>query len=324
MRYRSVADLAGDLRSNMHRLPKDIDLVVGIPRSGMLPASLIALALNLPLSDLESFAAGRAFASGHTRRRAALALEPAAARHVLVVDDSAYSGASLRQARTALSGVSPDVRMTFAVVYAPRDVHPDADVVLLPIPMPRVFEWNVMHHRVLERSCVDIDGILCHDPTPEENDDGPRYAAFLASARPMVIPTKRIHTLVTSRLEQHRPQTQAWLSSHGIEYDRLEMLDLPDAETRRRLGAHAPFKADVYRRSSAELFIESEPAQAEAIARRSGKDVLCLTNHTVYQPGRLSPAAAEQRLRRSAKLARRARGLLRRRWKALLSATARP
>lgn len=308
--YRSVADLAVDVRDNLHRLPRDVDLVVGIPRSGLLPASLIALALHVPLAEVEGFAGGRSFSSGHTRRRSALDVSAGKARQVLVVDDSVDTGRSMRQARAVLSDLPEEVRVTFVAVYGPRVTHPDVDLVLEVLPQPRVFEWNVMHHKVLEKSCVDIDGILCHDPTLEENDDGERYDAFLGSARPLVVPTKRVHTLVTSRLEKHRAQTHTWLAAHGILYDRLEMLDLPDAATRRRLGAHAPFKAQVYRRSSAELFIESEQAQAEFIARRAGKDVLCLTNHTVYQPSHLSPLAAAQRVRRSRPLRRYARSVL--------------
>ena len=86
--------------------------------------------------------------------------------------------------RGPLPDIDQEVRVTFLAVYGPRATHPDADLVLEVVPHPRVFEWNVMHHRVLENSCVDIDGTLCHDPTSEENDDGERYDAFLAPARP--------------------------------------------------------------------------------------------------------------------------------------------
>ena len=58
MNYRSVNDLNHCIVANLHRLPRDIDLVVGIPRSGVLAASLIALHLNLPLVDLDGFIEG--------------------------------------------------------------------------------------------------------------------------------------------------------------------------------------------------------------------------------------------------------------------------
>ena len=38
-----------------HRVPHDVDLIVGIPRSGMLVASILSLKLNLPMTDLYAF-----------------------------------------------------------------------------------------------------------------------------------------------------------------------------------------------------------------------------------------------------------------------------
>ena len=54
MQIRSIADLAKTIRAQAHRIPAEVDLVVGIPRSGMLAASIIALAMNRNLLDLNS------------------------------------------------------------------------------------------------------------------------------------------------------------------------------------------------------------------------------------------------------------------------------
>lgn len=43
MQYRTLADLSNLIRKNIYKVPHDIDLVVGIPRSGMLPANIIAM-----------------------------------------------------------------------------------------------------------------------------------------------------------------------------------------------------------------------------------------------------------------------------------------
>lgn len=53
--YRSIVDMNNIIVKNLQKLPHDIDLVVGIPRSGMLPANLIALYLNKPFTDIDSF-----------------------------------------------------------------------------------------------------------------------------------------------------------------------------------------------------------------------------------------------------------------------------
>ena len=72
MQFKSVADLSDDIVRWLPRLPRDIDLVVGIPRSGMLPATLIALHMQKPLAavktylDEQSMCSGSACQSAHS------------------------------------------------------------------------------------------------------------------------------------------------------------------------------------------------------------------------------------------------------------------
>ena len=105
MEFRSLNDLTDIVRANLHRLPDDIELVVGVPRSGMLPASVIALLTDRPLLDLESFLRGQPPGKGTTRAIAALP-PPEELRRVLVVEDSISSGRSIDEVRS-------QSRMTF-------------------------------------------------------------------------------------------------------------------------------------------------------------------------------------------------------------------
>jgi uncharacterized HAD superfamily protein len=74
------------------------------------------------------------------------------------------------------------------------------------------------------------------------------------------------------------------------------MLDLPSKEERMRLGCHSQFKADVYAASNAVLFIESEYGQAQEIAAKAGKPVLCIeTQHIIYPDS--SPVTLGQSVR---------------------------
>jgi uncharacterized HAD superfamily protein/hypoxanthine phosphoribosyltransferase len=284
MNYRSIADLNATLLANMHRLPAPPDLIVGVPRSGLLAANLLALAANLPLTDIDSYVEGRVYGTGSTKQPAGRPRAPGARRRVLVLDDSINSGAAMSEARAKVAAAGSDDEVTFAAVYGSDREHPEADLVFEWVPLPRMFQWNVMHHKFLAQACVDIDGVLCLDPVEEENDDGPAYLAFLREAKPLYGPTRRIGTLVTSRLEKYRAETEAWLAANGIAYDELVMLDLPDKATRQRLGVHGSFKAEHYRKSDAIIFIESEARQAEHIARLSGKPVLCLETHRLVTP----------------------------------------
>ena len=68
---------------------------------------------------------------------------------------------------------------------------------------PRMFEWNYMHHWALEYVCMDIDGVLCEDPSVYQNDDGKNYYDFLINAIPKIIPTQKVGKLVSCRLEKY-------------------------------------------------------------------------------------------------------------------------
>ena len=109
---------------------------------------------------------------------------------------------------------------------------------------------------------------LCRDPSPAESDDGPAYRQFLESVRATNVPAYRVAHLVTARLERYRAETEKWLAGNGSSYGTLHMLDGYTAEQRAELGPHAAFKASVYRRTKAWLFIESSATQAAAIAAR--------------------------------------------------------
>lgn len=309
MQLQTYADLQRDISQNLWKIPSDIDLVVGIPRSGMLVASLVALARNLPLVDLEGFIAGRVFESGTTRRRTT---DPATIRRALVVDDSSRTGEAIVRATESLRAASRNLPpTTTCVVYGTRQTTAHVDITMVEINKPRIFEWNVLHHpTILANACIDIDGVLCHDPSRQDNDDGARYRGFIATARPLHIPSHRVHALVTSRLEKYRRETEEWLEAQGVVYDRLIMLDLATAEERRRQGAHASHKAAYYRSSSATLFIESELPQAEQIARMSGKPVLSLEGPKICLPGRLAPSTVVQRFSNPRLFARWLRGVV--------------
>jgi uncharacterized HAD superfamily protein/hypoxanthine phosphoribosyltransferase len=295
MEYRSLADLSSLITRKLHLVPADVDLVVGIPRSGILPAITIALMLNLRYADLDRFLDGRLAGAGSTKHHAGLIGAIAEARHVLVIDDSLNRGHAMREVRARLEHLGETVRFTFAAAYVVPDGKDEVDIAFEIVPLPRIFEWNFIHHVYLEHACVDIDGVLCLDPRKDENDDGASYLRFLASATPLYRPTRRLGCLVTSRLEKYRPATEAWLDSHGVTYDKLVMLDLPSAKERQRLSVHGRFKGEIYRDSKAMLFIESEQSQAIEIARISGKPVLSIERQEMVYPG--SFAATVQKVR---------------------------
>ena len=284
MNFRSYSDLIALVRRNLWRLPHDIDLVVHVPRSGILPAAQIALQRNLPILSLDEYLVGAEDAARFSARE-----RRGAGGHrgrVLVVDDSVGDGGALARVRAALAD-HPDAGhrpVSVLAVYWSGVAVEGLDYWFERLPRPRLFEWNALHHEGVANFCVDIDGVLCRDPTRAENDDGPAYARFLREADLLVAPTHEIGWLISNRLERYRAQTEDWLARHGIRYRELILLDGVSAETRRRAGAHGWFKGRIYRELPAELFIESEPFQARDIAQIAVKPVLCTGTWSLCRP----------------------------------------
>ena len=286
MNFKSFGDLSMDIARNIAKIPQEVDLIVGIPRSGVMAASILALTLNKKFCDVTAFLDNRSLRHGHTRTPSnGELMYPLHARTVLLLDDSVDTGESMRRVLTEMAVLREGRTFISAAVYSSERATAAVDIFFERVTMPRVFAWNLFHRKELAQCCVDIDGVLCIDPTTDENDDGARYMKFLTSATPMARPTYKIGHLVTSRLEKYREPTERWLAAHGIQFEHLHMLDLPTAEERRRRGCHASFKAATYRAiEDATLFIESEPRQAEEIARLSGKPVLDYTSQRLAKP----------------------------------------
>lgn len=284
MQYRTYTNLSNLIRDNIAIIPHDIDLILGIPRSGMIPAYMIALFLNKRVSDLDSFLKGHIVEAGERAQY----IEQTPIRKILVVDDSVCSGSAMLKAKKKLKDANLKYEFLFLAPIVTTAGKKLVDIWLETIDDSRVFEWNVFHHAILGQACIDIDGVLNIDP--QVDDDGPIYTKFLQTATPKFLPTVPIGTLVTCRLEKYRPQTEQWLKEHNIQYKNLIMLNFQDKATRVAWGKHGEYKAKCYiEDSSACLFIESSKEQAEIIARMSYKPVLCVeTNQLLHYHPELS------------------------------------
>ena len=280
MNYRSYYDMSLAIWQYIPRLPVRYDLIVGVPQSGMIPAAMLASYLKVWLSSLDLFVNGECMTNGMSRTDMRKSCGLRDVHNVLVIDDSINSGTSIREARqlieTAAELKKHDLRVDYAAVYSKDGHDKDISFSFTICPMPRVFQWNIFNHpSVTKNSCYDIDGVLCGDPTPEQNDDGLEYERFLLTAVKCVNIRFQIGALISSRLEKYREQTIKWLRANGFKWKDLILLDLPSKLDRIRTNAHASFKAQIYRKRPETLFIESERKQAIEIAFLSGKDVFC-------------------------------------------------
>lgn len=284
MTYRSYEDLSDCIRRNVWKVPEDVGLIVGVPRSGMIPALMVAELLNRRCADLDSFIEGRMMSCGGRERL----MKDGEAEKVLVIDDTVYGGSAMRKAKERLSPLEAKYRIVYCCIYAEgrhakemvdiyfEDIYREGEKVWL-------YEWNVMHHyeKKTQSSMWDIDGLLCKDP-PDDRDTL-AYEAYLPNAVPMVIPTTPVGALVTYRLEKYRDVTEKWLQEHGVEYGRLMMFGADDRALRNASESPWNYKARLYGNAGwAKLFYESSAHQAERIFKLTGKPVFCYENGRLY------------------------------------------
>jgi len=257
--------LSSDIDSLASVLRGKINGVAGVERSGMIPAYMLGLALNLPVVSYSEFL--------HTRfRHASKGNRPCDCRPtggtVAVIDDSLNSGSQMIECQSEWrQSVVVDWSPIYVAVYkdgrSPNSVHLHARAV----NKPRFFEWNIWHHADLSSAMLDMDGILCHDPQVID-DDGEAYRQAIINAKPRHIPGVKFDSICTCRLERWRPETEEWLRANGVKYRNLIMGPWASAEERRRTASHGWWKGEKYSDSPCDLFIESSSIQAADIWRR--------------------------------------------------------
>lgn len=281
LNYKTYQDLLLVLKNNINKIPTNIDLIVGIPRSGMIPAYMLGLMLSKQVCSLYEFL-NEDFKTNTTMRVKFIS----EIKNILIVDDSILSGNASKRTKDLIKEYNLNNKYTIkymAIYYKNDDYKKFIDIALEKVASPRLFQWNYLNHCFLQDAAFDIDGVLCRDPLPQENDDGSKYRHFLLNAEPLFIPQYKIPYIITSRLEKYRPETEQWLHTNRVNYDNLIMLSGYTAEERRRLNLHAKFKAEQYLKLiDIQLFIESDKKQAEEISKLTNKLCFCASTDELF------------------------------------------
>lgn len=279
--YLALDRLAADTLSLIPRLPPDVSVIVGVARSGMAPASILAMYMHRPLYAMTRDGivdCGHGWRLGTGRPHGL----DVAGGTALIVDDTLMTGGSLRQARAIAAEYFP--RRLHAHVYVNPRASERPDLFAEWLPAPHLLEWNLFNSLYLAYAAFDFDGIFCRDFTPEEDDDGERYLKALEQMPPLLLPRKAPVHIVTARLEKYRRPTQAWLDRWGVEVASLTMGPW-QTRVERSKDSVARWKAEqlleLYGRMKPHswfggpLYVESDQWQAAEIATLTGELVVC-------------------------------------------------
>lgn len=289
MEYITINDLNNTIRKNLWKIPRDIDFVITIPRSGSIAGSIISSYLNLPMIDIEGYMhdikpygggrIGYYNANHKTYNRA------------LVVDDTVCNGKAMNEAKKKLSSKT-GVELVYMCVYLEGRASNTVNFYLEDIRNKTenykkvvLYEWNLFQHYefVMLKCLYDIDGVFCLDPPDERRTED--YLQYIQNATPLFIPRTKIGGIITYRLIKNQEITKNWLKSNGISYNRLIMFDAQTWDERNNKGiSPGRYKGEYYKtHNEFELFVESDDNQAREIASISHKPVYCVETNKMYQ-----------------------------------------
>lgn len=265
----------------VEQFPRQYDLVVGVPRSGMLIASIVALKLGKGLTTPDLLAKGEYWHSNRAGRK--LSLDEI--NHILVIDDSVDKGRAMGKAMAMIESIDSEFSVTKAALIVKEETKHNADLYYKIIEAPRTFEWNILHRKISSYAsegilAVDLDGVLCPNPPKGADDDEDWYVEWMRSANPFLIPGFEIDVIVTCRLEKYRAITEAWLREQNVRYKKLIMWDVPTKADRQ--GKFAKHKIESILDVKPDMFWESNRQQAEAIWEKTRVPTLCIDEMMMF------------------------------------------
>lgn len=244
--------------------PTTYDLIVGIPRSGLLVANIVALKLGKPFTTPELFMQNHYWKSKLINKK-----EYA---NILLIDDSITSGKAMAESCQILRSYRKNLSITKAALIATDNSKELVDLYYKIIPHPRIFEWNLLHAKK-GKIASDLDGVICENCPPGVDSDEHSYAEWIKNAKPYLIPAFEIDVIVSNRLEKYRAETENWLSKHGVRYKELILWGIQSKKERN--GRHAQRKIGVLLKIKPELFWESSFWEAKQIWEATKIPVLC-------------------------------------------------
>lgn len=289
--YITYSDMVTDIANNIHKIPHDIDGVIAIPRSGLMPGSVISNILNLPITTVDVFSNTLDFNSAFLGK-GVRKIRSNNTHKFIVVDDTIFNGTAMAKAAETLehSALGAMCEFEYWCVYCEKpqmlDKYPvkhcikDVSDIWEQSSMKVIlYEWNRFHHYpvIASRMLYDLDGVLVMDPPADTNTE--LYEAYIKNPIPKYIPTSPI-SICTFRLTKYKDVTIQSLKDLGVEVASLCMFD-GTYEQRSRVSPSV-YKASFYKDSPFVLFVESNDEQARLINKLSGKPVMSVEKNCVY------------------------------------------
>lgn len=264
-----------DCLSLIEKLPP-IEGIIGIPRSGMIPASIISVNMSIPLYSIcdEKLVMLNSMSDKGGSRM--VMYQPNRSNNILLIDDTAFFGKAMSKHKELIKKLLPSKNIITSVIYStPEAIQKKlVDIPVYISNFPHVLEWNFFDAHPTMNGMFDLDGVFCEDCPYEIAEDETRYKNWIKTVKPIENRIPRLFPAIaicTGRLEKYRKETEEWLHRHKIKYSDLLMLQGTKEE---RDSNHvlnvARFKLQKFieynKNFNCLYFIESCPEQSRLIA----------------------------------------------------------
>jgi hypoxanthine phosphoribosyltransferase len=238
-------------------LPKDFDCIIGVPRSGLLIANVLAAKMGKPLSTADDFVRGIVWVSKDSEKGSAY-------KRVLIVEDAVDTARALKEDIAKLKAYNPLLEVKTGCLFTQNPEMQRWIDYYYASAHDAPAEWHMHSFFKSTVLAVDLDGVLLEEKT----------------GNPLLIPAFHVEAVITARLENQRAAVEEWLKRHGVKCNKLIMFQGKAEE--RSLMNLAKYKAESIRLVGAEWFWESEPEMAEAICGIIKLPIYCPTNRRIY------------------------------------------
>jgi orotate phosphoribosyltransferase len=268
----TLDDLVACTNQWVRSFPETYDLIVGIPRSGLLVAAIIASKLGKPLTTPDCLRENRTWMT----KRAPGA--NGGFRKILLVDDAVSKG---RELRGVVDGLREhgEFQIVKAALFVTAEGAPLVDLYHKVISERVLFEWNLLHSKKGDLA-ADLEGVICHEPPEGIDADEAAYRAWMANAKPYLIPLYDIEAILSDRLNRYRDVTEQWLAKHKVTYKKLILRDRPAAKRSR--GETAKYKGDELLSIKPEIYWAAQADAAQEIYNRTRVQTLAIDQMRLF------------------------------------------
>lgn len=260
-RWISSSQLMKDALTLSSKLPSNISCIIGIARSGLCVATMIAMLRHLPLQVFRQSSYDLVDGGNGWRLQGNISGDGPP----VVIDDTCMTGNSFKYVMPVVKRTYPNALS--AAVYVNPAARVKPNIWAVDLPWPHILEWNVFNSILSPNLSTEIDGVLLERTSPK----------YLSKKTTVPL-------IVTSRSEAVREETNQCLSQNGLHVKEMVMAPWDPSYT--------PSTIDIvdYKKPAVDAFVNRsrmlrpalyfEPVAdaAKELARQTGGVIICPTS----------------------------------------------